>query len=109
MNNRKIQKAWAVYTGGNIWLFYGKLQDGTYFLTDDYGSTQILDSDPSDFDVTLYQEWQDEHRLELLESEKRLSFCDSLCDYLQTASKEERGGISSEELDGYREYFKELW
>ena len=103
-----IQKTNAVYTGGNIWLFYGKLTDGNYFLTDDDGNTRILDSDPSDFDVTTYPEWQEEHLVTDLLGDERKRFCDSLCDYLQKASQKERGWMSDIELDGYRQYFRRM-
>lgn len=109
MSKRTIKDAYAVYTGGGIWLFYGELKDGNYFLTDDYGATRILDTDPSDFDETLYEDWQQEHLVEELEGNDRTSFGDDLIDWLKNANDKNRGGITDEELDEYKEYFKEEW
>lgn len=105
--NMKISEAWAVYTGGNIWIFFGKLDDGNYFLTDDYGATLVLDADPSDLDESTYVEWQDEHKISELVGNDRVTFCNSLVDWLLSANPENRGGITNDELKGYREYFAE--
>ena len=56
-----IKSANAVYTGGGIWVFYGELEDGNFFLTDNDGYVALVDSDPSDFDESLYYDWQEEH------------------------------------------------
>lgn len=102
----KITKASAVYTGGNIWLFHGELDDGTYFLTDDNGCTQILDEDPSDFDESLYWEWQEEHLVrDLDDEEERVDFCNKLLDKLLDDGN--RGGMSEDEIRAYRKYFAE--
>lgn len=99
-----IKDVKAVYTGGNIWLFYGALDDGTYFLVDDYGSVRITDAPWDDLDTTLYVEWQDEHLVRDIEDEtERIAFCNEMLDALETASKEDKGGFT--EFDGYREYF----
>jgi hypothetical protein len=105
-----IKKANAVYTGGGIFIFWGDLEDNKYFMCDDDGGVIILDSDPTDFDVSLYVEWQEEHLVEYLEDneEERLLFCDSLCDYLMKATKSERGGLSDFEIEHYRKWFKLL-
>ena len=109
MNNETIKNAYAVYTGGGIWLFYGELENGNYFLTDDYGATRILDANPSDLDESLYEDWQQEHLVNDLEGQDRIDFCDKLLDWLETADQEHAGGITERELDRYREYFKEEW
>jgi len=101
-----IIKAHAVYTGGNIWLFYGELDNNTYFLTDDNGCTQILNEDPSDFDESLYWEWQEQHLIRDLEDEaERIEFCNKLCDKLLDDG--DRGGMFEEEIEAYRKYFAE--
>jgi len=102
-----IKEAFAVYTGGGIWLFYGKLSDGNWFLTDDYGATRILNADPSDLDESTYEEWQQEHLVRDLMGNDRLDFCDALCDYIEKADQSHRGGMSDMEIDAYRKYFKE--
>ena len=101
----KIKEAFAVYTGGNIWLFYGSLEDGNYFMVDDNGWTQILNADPSNLDESTYSEWQDAHLVDELEHEERVAFCDSLMDYLDI-NADHRGGMFESEIESYREWFK---
>jgi len=102
-----IKEAFAVYTGGNIWLFYGQLKNGNYFLTDDYGATRILNADPSDLDESTYEEWQQEHLVKDLTGKELLEFDDALLDWLITAPQKNRGGITDQEIEYYRNYFKE--
>ena len=102
----QIKEAHAVYTGGNIWLFHGELEDGTYFLTDDNGCTQILNANPDDFDESLYWEWQQEHLVRDLEDEdERIDFCNKLCDKLLTDGA--GGGFYEDDIEAYRQYFAE--
>lgn len=109
MENIKIENAKAVYTGGNIWLFYGKLQNGLHFLTDDYGCTLILDESAEDFDESLYTEWQEAHKVEELEGDSRISFIDLLLDFLGTLEYQKRGCITDDEINSYRKYMKEAY
>lgn len=96
----KIKTAQAVYTGGGVWLFFGELENGNYFLTDDNGCTLILDTDPIDLDESLMVEWQEEHTIKDIGINK--SFIDSLMDYM-----EENGSqYGFTETDHYREYMK---
>ena len=101
----KIKEAFAVYTGGNIWLFYGSLENGNYFLTDDNGATEILDEDPSDLDESLYYEWQQAHLVKELMHEERMEFCDKLLDYI-FANPDHDGGMTEQEIKVYRGWFK---
>ena len=107
MSKTAIKNAYAVYTGGNIWLFYGELQNGNYFLTDDFGATRILSADPADLDESLYEDWQQEHLVKDLVGNDRTDFCEDLIDWLKNADEENKGGITEDELDGYRSYFQE--
>ena len=100
-----IKEAYAVYTGGGIWIFYGSLTCNYYFLTDDYSATLILKEDPADFEVSLYEDWQKEHLVVELMGTERVNFCNNLVDALRKADEEHRGGISDEELEKYREWF----
>lgn len=101
-----IKEAYAVYTGGNIWLFYGQLEDGNYFLTDDNGWTEILNADPSDFDESLYEEWQQAHLVMELKNDERVKFCNELLDVLELSDCEHKGGITQMEIDTYRTWFE---
>lgn len=99
-----IAKANAVYTGGNIWLFFGSLTDGNYFLTDDQGWTQILNADPSNLDESTFEDWQLDHLVKELAGDERVEFCYSIIDYLLT-HPEDGGGITTAELNSYRSFF----
>lgn len=101
----KIKEVKAIYTGGNIWLFYGSLCDGSFFLTDDYGCTLILDASPEDLDESLYVEWQEEHTIKELEDAERIGFCKKMLEKLKKESPENQGGFT--EYDYYKNYFKE--
>lgn len=70
----KIKTLEAVYTGGGIWIFYGELEDGHYFLTAHEGWTVILTESPEDFDESLYEEWQEAHKVKDLENEELIAF-----------------------------------
>ena len=93
----------AVYTGGNIWLFYGELTTGEYFLTDDNGCTMILDASPEDLDESLYEEWQEDHFLRVVGTRKEeLAFLLALIERLRKRLPVDCGGyITNEELDTY--------
>ena len=70
----KIKTLEAVYTGGGIWIFWGELEDGHYFLTAHEGWTVILTESPKDFDESLYEEWQEAHKVKDLENEELIVF-----------------------------------
>jgi len=101
----RVAEVSAVYTGGNIWLFWGQTEDGYYFLADDNGCVLVLDESPEDFDKSLYEDWQNAHKVEELYQGKRRMFCQELCDRLQTADDAHRGGITDAEIDAYRKWF----
>ena len=95
-----IKTSQAIYTGGGIWLFIGELENGNYFLTDDYGCTLIFDTDPIDLDESLTDEWQEAHTIEDIGINK--SFIDSLMDYMEENGRQ----YGFFETDYYREYMK---
>lgn len=101
-----ITKANAVYTGGNIWIFYGELDDGTYFLTDNDGYTVIVNESPDDFEESLYIDWIEDHKVRDIEDEdERIAFCNELCDRLLIDGME--GGFTDDDVAYYREWFAE--
>lgn len=102
-----IKEAFAVYTGGGIWLFHGTTTDGNWFLTDDYGATLILKTDPAaHWDESLFEEWQQKNKVAELADDNRLEFCDKLCDVLLQSDVEHQGGITILEIERYREWFR---
>ena len=101
-----IKKADAVYTGGNIWLFYGELEDGNFFLTDDNGCTQILNADPgADLEEACFAEWQEAHLVRELQHDERMRFCDELLDWIY-ANPDHDGGMTEQEIEVYRTWFR---
>lgn len=47
-----------MYTGGNIWCFWGKLTNGLYFQASDFmDSFRVLTADPRGNDDAWYEEW----------------------------------------------------
>lgn len=107
---KKIKTAYAIYTGGNIWLFHGTLEDGNWFLMDDVGIVLICDADPAeDFDESLMPDWQEKHGiLELADNrQERIDFCNAVLDYLES-HPENRGGMTDAEIDGYGQWFEDV-
>lgn len=77
-----IESVKPEYTGGGIYIFTGKLSDGNYFMVDfidgdDYWAI-VVDEDPSDFDVSCYEEWQTDHLVKELFSVDRVAFVKSM-------------------------------
>lgn len=102
-------EAYAVYTGGNIWMFYGKVSDGNFsdgnfFLTDDNGATFILNKDPSeDLEEACYESWQNKYLVRELMGEERIEFCNTMFALLKTYRQGDphRGGIVDTEIEQY--------
>ena len=71
----EIVSAKMEYTGGGVWLTYGKLDlpnDDAYFLIDDMGAARICDAPFDDFDVTLDDDWQRKHLIRELDEYDRI-------------------------------------
>jgi hypothetical protein len=100
----KIKSVEAVYTGGGVYLFYGALTNGAYFLTDDYGCTQILNESPEDFDESLYEEWQNAHLIEELTGARRERF---VLNMLNTLERSKPANISELQIKAYKKYMIE--
>ena len=98
-----IKEAYADYTGGNIWVFHGKLEDGSYFLSDDAGWTLILDEDPSDLEISTYQDWQDSHTIRELKDPERKEF---LAELLRAVKENPDFYMNDLEIYGYRNWWK---
>ncbi len=64
MKNYKIKNATACYTGGNIYIYYGELENGNYFSTSDlWDFISILDEEPNDENLEN-PEFFEEHEIE---------------------------------------------
>ena len=107
---KRFETANSLYTGGNIWLFYGKLADGNFFVTDDDGWVTILDADPSiDWEARNTIAWVADHTICCLtEEDSRIEFCNALADRLLSNNPADlHGGIEDDEIEAYRKYWKE--
>ena len=59
-----MKKATAIYTGGNIYIYYAELDNGNWLLGDDDWFI-VVDTSPlaneKTFEDSQYYEWQEEH------------------------------------------------
>lgn len=101
-------EAHAFHTGGNIWMFYGNLNTGHYFLTDDEGTTMFLDADPgNDIEGCGYGSWQRAHLVKWPDKAETAEFCKGMLTLLKSynGNDERRGGIFNSELEAYMHSF----
>lgn len=60
----RITNAIAEYTGGNIYVYAGQFDDGTWFMAGDLcgNAVKVVNADPfKEWDDAWYLEWQVEH------------------------------------------------
>lgn len=69
--NAKITKAELVYTGGNIWVGFGLLDNGNSFMIElDYMGVRIMNEDVFEYAEEVWDsEWQESHLVQDLEDE----------------------------------------
>ena len=94
----------AIYTGGSIWLFFGKIDDGNYFLTDDMGATLLLRENPGeDLESACHEDWQQENLIREISGAERRQFCLDMLQMLRSYpyGSEENGGITEGEISRY--------
>ena len=71
---REIKNATAIYTGGNLYIYYGQLTDGNWFRAyDEWECIEICDSDTS-VEEAYYNEFYEEHKFETLVNEEYETF-----------------------------------
>ena len=102
-----IKRATAEYTGGGIWTFYGELDDGNFFITDDAGETILLDEEPvypdSWDDSWDDGEWLTDHKIRDILSEDELrKFWDVLLEKLVELKE-----VDKDFAKVYRNFFEE--
>lgn len=108
----KIKEARAVYTGGNIWLFFGRLEDGNYFIVDDDGWVGIADESAeaaTEYGWDEWAEWYNKHMLREPEGKEREQFCSEMLDRLAEYEygSDNNGGFTPDLIEAYRRYFRE--
>lgn len=69
VRKKEIKRATAVYSGGNIYLYYAELENGNWLFGDDY-SFMIVNANPLTDEESEYGEWQEEHLVTYLSDEE---------------------------------------
>lgn len=74
-----IKEAKAVYTGGGIYIFYGRFTDGTFFRTNDDSDVIEICNEDTSTEEADYDEFYEKHRIRTLSGEdSRPLFCSIL-------------------------------
>ena len=75
-----------IYTGGGIYVLYGELTDGTYFMADaSFYDVRIMTEDPlEDWDESGYPEWQEARLVRDLEPNEALGFIEAAIKWIRT-------------------------
>lgn len=93
----KIKYATAQYTGGGIYIYYGQLEDGSYFRgCDDWEWIEICDTDTS-MDAADYYEFYEEHRVCTLNGKEYETFWNEML--LWIIHNAPKGNYSVDELE----------
>ena len=80
-----VVEATADYTGGGIYVFMGRLENGTYFLFDsEWMEAAFVDANPYKEEDAFTAEWQEEHYVEnpFKTEEENKFFCNSVIDWI---------------------------
>ncbi len=78
MTKHQIQTASAVYTGGNIYIYYGQLESGLYFRAcDEMEAVYICDSD-TEAEEADHGEFYDAHMVEEITGNDYKDFWDAM-------------------------------
>lgn len=92
-----IESVEPEYTGGNIYIFVGKLTNGNYFVADgDMFDVRIVDA-PWDWEESQFPDWQESHLVEDLSAADALQFCKRMLEWVKT--NEPDGNYSMSDMD----------
>jgi hypothetical protein len=97
MKKNKIQTATACYTGGGIYIYYGRLENGLYFQAGDEWETIYICDAETGTEEAQYIEFYDRHTVEELTGESFKTFWNQMLLHIIN------GGPSH---DGRRNYLK---
>lgn len=82
MAKHKIKTASAVYTGGNIYIYYGELESGLFFRTfDDWDVIYICDSDTESEDAD-HGEFYEAHTVEEITGDDYKDFWNAMLSHI---------------------------
>lgn len=87
MTKHKIKTATACYTGGNIYIYYGQLENGLFFRTfDDSEAVYICNSD-TESEEADHSEFYEAHTVEELTGEKFRAFWNAMLTHILNKGK----------------------
>lgn len=86
----KIIDVTPIYTGGNIYIYWGAFSDGTYFIAcDDMYDLTIVNADPAmsynaeeDIFESDYYEWQEDHLVKRIDCNTTQDFYNNMYDWI---------------------------
>ena len=98
MEKYKIKSATACYTGGGIYIYWGRLESGHYFrAVDDWELIFICDDDTSiENDDANYDEFYEAHTIEELRGDDFVGFWNTMLDHI--ISNDKSGNYCANEL-----------
>lgn len=93
----KIISANAEYTGGGIYIYWAKTNEGTFLQgSSEWDALYEVDSDPNLDEESGYIEWQEEHNIRVYEDEEYFELIQELLRWILDNSP--RGNYSSGEI-----------
>lgn len=84
----KIVDVTPIYTGGNIYIYWGAFSDGTYFMAcDDWFDLRVVDEDPrnthnGDYFEADYPDWQEVHLIKDIPNTQTQDFYNEMYDWI---------------------------
>lgn len=82
MAQHKIKTATACYTGGGIYVFYGQLKSGLYFIAyDEWEVIYICNADTS-AEESQYEDFYEQHAVEEIEGEAFKAFWNQMLSHV---------------------------
>ena len=104
--NLKILRATAIYSGGNIYLYYAELEDKNWIIGDGY-SFIIVNASPLEnadvFDESCYPEWQQTHLVKEISDDEHQGILNDIIDAIFAGKIIEGwGNFSKVELESRR-------
>ena len=94
---REIKNATAIYTGGGLYIYYGKLSDGNWFRAyDEWECIEICNADTSSEDAD-YNEFYEEHGIETLVKDDYKTFWNKMLRWI--IDNKPKGNYQSYELE----------
>lgn len=80
----RLIKATAEYTGGGVYILYGKTATGSYWMggLDDMIYSIELDADPTATEESGYPEWQETHKIKDYPTEDALKHIEAALKYI---------------------------